>query len=658
MIANKRIAALTALVMAVSLLFCGGIVYAAEMLDTTQIPEYQTRLFSGDVMTIDVQVAEEDWQSLLDNPTAKEWISGDLLINGERFSTVGVRTKGNSSLTQTANSEDARYSLQFKFDEYVKGQNCYGLDAFCVNNMMGDATYMKDYIAYDMMRYIGVEAPLTGYASVTVNGEAYCFGIALERYDESYLDRAFHTSGGQLYSVKIQMGGRGDFEDARIDTAAANAVMPDMGAMPDGDAGEWGGPNGRQGIPENDGARGGGMGGGFGGQSGGGSLVYTDDEISSYSAIFDNPVFSGNSDKDKERVITAIKNLNEGTNLEEYFDVDGILRYFAAHNFVVNLDSYSSNMQQNYYIYERGGRLTVLPWDYGLAFGGFQSGDASGVVNFPVDTPVSGVSMEDRPLLNKLLEVDEYREQYHTYLNQIAEGYVESGLFESTVAALNSKISAYVENDVSAYVTHEEYQAAVPELIEIGTLRAESVKGQLEGTVPSTASGQNENPSALVDSSGINLSALGSMMGGGNRDGGDFPGRGGQPDEEGGGFGNGFGGLGGGVPDRETIRQAMQILQGAGGELTDEVKAAIVELGISEEQIEMFSGMTGFPGRGLTGNPGTEEGDGAAPWGMQETAGAAEQSGFDPEYAAIVGILTAALAAATIFIAKKRKNVI
>ena len=195
--------------------------------------------------------------------------------------------------------------------------------------------------------------------------------------------------------------------------------------------------------------------------------------------------------------------------------MDGVLRYFAAHTVVVNLDSYTSNMQQNYYLYERDGRVTILPWDYNLAFGGFMSGSAGGVVNFPVDTPVSGVSMESRPLLNKLLEVEKYRERYHEYLMQIVEGFFESGVFENMLDSVDGKINGYVKNDPTAFHTYEQYLASLPVFAELGRLRAESVRGQLEGVIPSTSDGQSEDSSALIDASGVSLSALGSMMGGG-----------------------------------------------------------------------------------------------------------------------------------------------
>ncbi|MCL2748435.1 MAG: CotH kinase family protein, partial [Oscillospiraceae bacterium] len=451
------------------------------------------------------------------------------------------------------NGGNIRYSLQFKLNKYVKSQTYHGLDTFCVNNMMGDATYMKDYLSFAIMDFIGVATPLVNYAHVTVSGEDYGFGLVLERYDKAFLDRVYSTSGGQLYNVKIGMGMRGDFEaqwqdvtnhmpNRRQRGTGAPAEGP-QGPGGSGSGGPGGGPGGGgsgSGDPGGGGSGGpgggpgvgnpGGPGGGpapGGGGSGpgglgvggdefpqGGALIYTDDEISSYNAIFDNSVFKS-SDREKRNVITAIKHLNAGTDFEKSWDVDQIIRYFAAHTVLVNLDSYTSNMQQNYYLYERNGKVTVLPWDYGLAFGGFlQSGDASSVVNYPIDTPVSGVSMEERPLLNKLLEVDEYREAYHGYLRQIVEGYFESGQFESTIRGLDAKINEYVKNNVNVYYTYKQYEASLPVLTELGRLRAVSIKAQLDGTIPSTSHGQRAFSSSLIDASGISLSVLGAMSGG------------------------------------------------------------------------------------------------------------------------------------------------
>jgi hypothetical protein len=59
----------------------------------------------------------------------------------------------------------------------------------------------------------------------------------------------------------------------------------------------------------------------------------------------------------------------------------------------------------------------------------------------------------------------------------------------------------------------------------------------------------------------------------------------------------------GGMFDMALMQQAMQILTESGGVLTDEVKAQLLELGLTEELIEMFAGMMqgGFPGMGGMG---------------------------------------------------------
>lgn len=178
------------------------------------------------------------------------------------------------------------------------------------------------------------------------------------------------------------------------------------------------------------------------GAGGGVSLQYTDDAISSYSAIFDNAE-TKTTEADHQRVITALKNLNAGTDLEKYVDVDDVLRYFAAHTVVVNMDSYTSNMGHKYYLYENDGQISILPWDYNMAFGGFQSGSASDVVNLAIDTPLSGVNLADRPLLGKLLEVPAYKEKYHSYLQDIIDGYFAEGKFAQKVASLDQLISNY-----------------------------------------------------------------------------------------------------------------------------------------------------------------------------------------------------------------------
>lgn len=152
--------------------------------------------------------------------------------------------------------------------------------------------------------------------------------------------------------------------------------------------------------------------------------------------------------------------------------------------------------------------------DYNLAFAGFQSGSASAAVNFPIDTPVSGIDLSERPIINKLLEVDEYKEKYHNYLQEILDGYFNNGKFDKKVDELNSLIGEYVKNDATAFFSYDKYTAGIDMLKEFGKLRAKSIQGQLDGSIPSTTQGQSKAADKLIDASAINLSVMGSQGGG------------------------------------------------------------------------------------------------------------------------------------------------
>lgn len=605
MIESKRINLIVFISMALALIIVTELIVMGNTIDVSAVksePAYAAKVFGTGIISIEIMADEDEWQKMLDNAISEEYIMVDVIVNGTKFEKVGIRPKGNSSLSQVARSDSDRYSFRLQFDEYIKGQTCFGLESFILNNMLGDNTYMKEYISFDLMKEAGVDTPYFSFADIKVNGEPWGFYLAIELYNKSYEQRVFGDVSGMLYNVKSMEignnnmqqfpGGRwnGEAQPFKRENMENTEIQPfnagdtgnggirpfnpgDMGnseIMPfnPGNAGNGGmqpfnpgdtgngqiqpGPtpdngenseslpessNGRGNndmMPENFPQRGNGRmqfpgmnrGQGMGGMAGrgpggdnGGSLKYIDDNPESYGAIFNNVVGKGN-ESDYKRVIEALKALSEGRDLEKYFDVDKILRYLAAHTIVVNLDSYSSGMAQNYYIYEKDGKITILPWDYNLAWGGFQSMDASSVINFPIDTPVSGVEMSERPLLEKLLSNNEYLERYHGYLQNLTDNYFTNGKFEAKVKELDELIKDYVKNDVSSFCTYEDYEKAVSAFITLGNLRAQSIQGQLDGTVPSTTAEQRANPDKLIQAGDLNLQVLGSMMGGGRRAGG------------------------------------------------------------------------------------------------------------------------------------------
>lgn len=240
-------------------------------------------------------------------------------------------------------------------------------------------------------------------------------------------------------------------------------------------------------------------------------LIYSDDEYDSYANIFDNAK-TDITNADKDRLIESLKQLNNIENIDEVVNIDEVIRYFVVHNFVCNFDSYTGSMIHNYYLYEEDGQLSMIPWDYNLAFGGFQGvSDATSLVNYPIDSPVSSGTVDSRPMLAWIFSNDEYTELYHKYFAEFIETYFDSGYFSEMIDSVEEMIAPFVESDATKFCTYEEFQTGVDTLKEFCLLRAESVSGQLNGTIASTSDGQAQNNSSLIDASALNISDMGSM---------------------------------------------------------------------------------------------------------------------------------------------------
>ncbi len=481
--------------------------------------DYRIRIFGRDVIEINITADSEEWQTMLDNKMSKPYIECNLEVDGRPFDKVGIRPKGNSSLTSI---HGEKLSFRFDFNHYIGGQSLYGLEQMVINNLQADATYMKDFVAYDLMEYMGVKAPLHTFAFVKLNGKPLGMYLAVEVYDTDYALRAFNDAKVNLYNVKNS--GVEPFIKAEIDPVSGRVISIDgfseqsnfggPGGPPPGPP--PGGPGGpppppsvadknvtrdiddfdKESFPD-----------GFGRMpmpevnmsvpqhgrnSGGGDLVFTDGNTESYSNIFGNAVASDTSAEEFGRVIRAIYFLNKedvtNAELEKYWDVDGALRYLAVHAFMVNSDSYTGNMMQNFALAEQNGRITILPWDYNLSFGNFgglgqgtawrEGNSTEQAVNHSIDEPVF-VAMESRPLVNVLLSRTEYKQKYYGYLSELTS-YV-TGDFRIKLAMTEKAIYPYVcmEDSSVAFFTPDEHLKGYEVLLKFLDKRSESINKQI-----------------------------------------------------------------------------------------------------------------------------------------------------------------------------------
>lgn len=271
---------------------------------------YVDKLFSDDrVIDIDIVINNNDWEDLKQNPLDKTVYNITAIIDGEKVSNIGMRTKGDSTLTQLAKDDTTdRYSFKIDFDYYDSSTNFYGLTKLNLNSAYQDNSYMKNNLSYKIFKMMAVPYCESSFAYITINGEDWGLYEMIEGIEEPYLIKNFgiENSTGDLYK-------------------------------PDGT---------------------------------GSDLKWIDENYSSYTGM---DLKTNKDTTNNSKLIAFLNAINntDGSDLEKYLNVDEALRYFAVNTVLANMDSYQGNMKHNYYLYEIDGVFQILPWDYNLAFGGF-----------------------------------------------------------------------------------------------------------------------------------------------------------------------------------------------------------------------------------------------------------------------------------------------
>ena len=423
----------------------------------TSSPPYTTKLFDPQVVhTIDIEL--EDQNAFFASAQDENYVMSTLTIDGEKYEGVGLRVKGNNSLRLIDRYDLNRYSLKVEFDHYDNTLNYYGLDKFSLDCSFQDNAYLKNFMTYDMMKFMGVPTPLCSYVWVTINQEDWGLFLAIEEPEESFAKRCFGHDYGQLYKPSYK-----SLDDANEDIA----------------------------------------------------LKYIGDDPILYDNIFRNAKFDPTKE-DKQRVIEALKVLDSKIELESAIDVDEVLRYFVVQVFVVNLDSYLGQTGHNYFLYEEDGILQILPWDYNLAYGTYALGkpepsnDTTMFVNYPINTPNTGDIMTNRPLFHNIMQNPIFYQEYHSYFDHFISEYFESGYFEQKVKEMTDLINPYIKKDPTAFCNYEDHLLGVEAFKEFCLLRAQSVRGQLEGTIPSTFQMQETN-THHIDASHLALEDMGEI---------------------------------------------------------------------------------------------------------------------------------------------------
>jgi hypothetical protein len=233
--------------------------------------------------------------------------------DGEVWTQVGMRYKGNSSLVSTAATGNGKVPFRLDFAHYDNGdQTFYGFRKLTFSSNFGDDSQLHDTLANEIFRDRGAPAPRTAFYRVFVDSGAGAQYWGLYTMIEDPSDGAMLAS----------QFGRGDGNLYKPDGVGANWT-------------EFS----REGFGKK-----------------------TNTKIDSYGDV-QAAVRALHAPRDNPQAWRAA--------LEATFNVDGFLLYLAVNTALEDWDQYGA-MAHNYYLYgdpARRGQLQWISWDHNFAFG-------------------------------------------------------------------------------------------------------------------------------------------------------------------------------------------------------------------------------------------------------------------------------------------------
>ncbi|MBN1517255.1 CotH kinase family protein [Candidatus Sumerlaeota bacterium] len=377
---------------------------------------------SDEVLEFELIFAQADWWSqMIANISSESYIAADFRFNGQTWTDVGVRFKGNSSLSNDPNQLKKPFKIDF--NEFTSGQSFYGYDKIILNNCFADPTFMREKIMSDIANDY-IETLRVGYANLTISGTSPAattgtlWGLYtnVEEVDEEFLQSRFTDDEGNLF--------KGD-------------------------------PHG--------------------------ILAWLGIDQANYETQYELKTNEAANDwSDLIALIDVINNSSDGdlsALLPLRLDVETALWYAALHNVFANLDSYVGS-GHNYYIYHHTGADTfiMIPWDLNESFGAFPDGgmNVDQIVNISIFYHVNA----SRPLLDAMLnKVPEWRESYKDKIQALLDGPFRVSAIQARIDALHALIDSAVAADPNKLYTYQMYLDNQQEDVTFGGDFARTVPG-------------------------------------------------------------------------------------------------------------------------------------------------------------------------------------
>ena len=357
-------------------------------------------LFDGDaVHEIHLTFAQPDWwDQLTDNFELEDPPYIEATFGWESTNiTIGVRFKGNSSYW---GYYGLKKSFKLDIDEFVPGQEVYGLDKFSLNNCYLDPSYVREKAAYELCEAMGMAACRTNYAALYINGSYWGLYLLVEQQDQEFIESRY-----------------GSGEDGNLWKGEPVGTLEYLGASE--------------------------------------SSYYDSYELKTNELVNDWSDLVDFVDNLNNTSISAMPD-----SLHNRLDVNSALAMLAIDNFIVNLDSYVGRCA-NYYFYHRelDDRFVFTKWDQNEAWGIFNMYQLSTTQLQQLSpywtNPQFG---EDRPLAERLYQVPAYQDVYLGHMKKLMAGAADPTTLVARMEELRNLIRSYVYADPNDMFSTSEFE--------------------------------------------------------------------------------------------------------------------------------------------------------------------------------------------------------
>ncbi len=153
-------------------------------------------LAAGRLHDVRIVMDEYDWQALRDNFRTNQYYAADVWLDGELMAQAGVRSRGESSRS------GEKPGLKLDFNRHVPGQEYHGTKTLVLDNLVTDASMLREHLALQVFEAMGIAAPRTAFARLSVNDTPWGLYAVVEPVNKPFLMARLGEDDGNLYDYE------------------------------------------------------------------------------------------------------------------------------------------------------------------------------------------------------------------------------------------------------------------------------------------------------------------------------------------------------------------------------------------------------------------------------------------------------------------------